>query len=138
MNVVRWSPFKELDNLFQVLERPSASVKRADWLPLVDIRESEGMYEIDVEVPAVALEDLSVNVADGVLTVSGERKVGRGDESSRLHRVERCYGRFLRTFRLPDDADHERIEASSNDGVLYLRIAKRESAQSRPIEIKHA
>ena len=138
MNVVRWSPFKELDNLFQVLERPSASVKRADWLPLVDIRESEGMYEIDVEVPAVALEDLSVNVADGVLTVSGERKVGRGDESSRLHRVERCYGRFLRTFRPPDDADHERIEASSNDGVLYLRIAKRESAQSRPIEIKHA
>jgi len=138
MNVVRWSPFKELDNLFQGLERPSASVRRADWLPLVDIRESEGAYEIDVEVPAVASEDLSVSVADGVLTVSGERKVGRGDESSRLHRVERCYGKFSRTFRLPDDADHERIEASSHDGVLYLRITKRESAQSRPIEIKHA
>jgi HSP20 family protein len=138
MNVVRWSPFKELDNLFQGLERPSASVRRADWLPLVDIRESEGAYEIDVEVPAVASEDLSVSVADGVLTVSGERKVGRGDENSRLHRVERCYGKFLRTFQLPDDADHDSIEASSHDGVLYLRIAKRESAQSRPIEIKRA
>lgn len=139
MNVVRWSPFKELDNLFQVLERPSASVRRAEWLPLVDIRESEKAYEIDVEVPAVASEDLSVSVADGVLTVGGERRVGERDgEGSRLHRVERRYGRFVRNFQLPDDANHDSIEASSKEGVLYLRIAKRESTESRHIEIQHA
>ena len=140
MNVVRWSPFRELDNLFQALDRPTAPVRRADWLPLVDIRESEGAYEIDVEVPAVASEDLSVSVADGVLTVSGERKVAERseDESNRVHRVERRYGRFVRNFQLPDDADHEQIDAESRDGVLYLRIAKREASISRTINVKSA
>ncbi len=137
MNVVRWSPFREFDNLFQSLERPSAPVRRADWLPLVDIRESERDYQIDVEVPAVALEDLSVSVADGVLTVSGERKATESEEENgRLHRVERRYGRFVRNFQLPDDADAEAISAESKDGVLYLKIAKREQALSRNIEVK--
>lgn len=138
MNVVRWSPFRELDNLFQSLDRPSAPVRRADWLPLVDIRESDRAYEIDVEVPAVAAEDLSVSIADGVLTVSGERKVTErsDEENNRVHRVERRYGRFVRNFQLPDDADHEKIEAESRDGVLYLRIAKREGSISRTINVK--
>ena len=140
MNVVRWSPFRELDNLFQALDRPTAPVRRADWLPLVDIRETEGAYEIDVEVPAVASEDLSVSVADGVLTVSGERKVAERneDEGNRVHRVERRYGRFVRNFQLPDDADNEKIEAESRDGVLYLSIAKREASISRTINVKSA
>ena len=138
MNVVRWTPFRELDNLLQAFDRPSAPVRRADWLPLVDIRETEQAYEIDVEVPAVASEDLSVSIADGVLTVSGERKVAERDESEagRVHRVERRYGRFVRNFQLPDDADHEKIEAESKHGVLYLKIAKREGALSRTIDVK--
>lgn len=137
MNVVRWTPFRELDNLFQALDRPTAPVRRADWLPLVDIRETENAYEIDVEVPAVASEDLSVSVVDGVLTVSGERKVVEPvEEGSRLHRVERRYGRFVRNFQLPDDADQDQIEAEAKDGVLYLKVAKRESAVSKTIEVK--
>ena len=71
MNVVRWSTFRELDNLFQTLDRPQAAMRRADWLPLVDIRETEKAYEIDIEVPAVASSDLRVSVVDGVLTVGG-------------------------------------------------------------------
>ncbi|NKB97022.1 MAG: Hsp20 family protein [Pseudomonadales bacterium] len=137
MNVVRWSPFRELDNLFQALDRPTAPVRRADWLPLVDIRETENAYEIDVEVPAVASEDLSVSVVDGVLTVGGERKVTEPpEEGSRLHRVERRYGRFVRNFQLPDDADQDQIEAEAKDGVLYLKVTKRESAVSKTIDVK--
>lgn len=136
MNVVRWSPFRELDNLFQALDRPSAPVRRADWLPLVDIRETEADYQIDVEVPAVATEDLSVSVSEGVLTVTGERKA-ENQENGRLHRVERRFGRFVRNFQLPEDADHDSISAESRDGVLYLKIAKREAAVARSIEIKH-
>ena len=139
MNVVRWSPFRELDHLMQAFERPSAPVRRADWLPLVDIRETESDYQIDVEVPAVAAEDLSVSVADGVLTVSGERKsVEQEEGEGRVHRVERRFGRFVRNFQLPDDADHEAIHAENRDGVLYLKVGKRESAVSRNIEIKSA
>lgn len=137
MNVVRWSPFHELDNLMQAFDRPAREVRRADWLPLVDIRETETDYQIDVEVPAVAADDLSVSVAEGVLTVSGERKVQeKTDESGRVHRVERRYGKFVRNFQLPEDADHEKISAESRDGVLYLSIAKRTAPEGRTIEVK--
>jgi len=138
MNVVRWSPFREFDNLLSAFDRPLAPVRRADWVPLVDIRESRGDYQIDVEVPAVASEDLAVSVADGVLTVSGERKPAAPQEGDdeRVHRVERRSGRFVRNFQLPDDADFDSIAAEVKDGVLYLRIAKRESATPKEIEVK--
>ncbi|MEM7080134.1 MAG: Hsp20/alpha crystallin family protein [Pseudomonadota bacterium] len=137
MNVVRWSPFRELDHLFQALERPSAPVRRADWLPLVDIRETDADYQIDVEVPAVAAEDLAVSVVEGVLTVSGERRVQEHEDSEgRVHRVERRYGRFVRNFQLPEDADEESIDASSRDGVLYLKIGKKAASVARTIDVK--
>ena len=138
MNVVRWSPFREFDNLFQALERPAAPMRRADWLPLVDIRETAQDYQIDVEVPAVASEDLSVDVADNVLTVSGERKsaVTDEDQEGRVHRTERRYGKFVRSFQLPKDADTNAISATSRDGVLYLKITKQAEAAAKTIEVK--
>jgi HSP20 family protein len=138
MNVVRWSPFREFDSLFQALERPTAPVRRADWLPLVDIRETGEHYQIDVEIPAVASEDLSVSVADGVLTVSGERKSVEEDAQSegRVHRTERRYGKFVRSFQLPEDADTDAVDANSRDGVLYLRIAKRAGNNAKTIDVK--
>ena len=140
MNVVRWSPFREFDNLFQALERPAAPMRRADWLPLVDIRETPEDYQIDVEVPAVASEDLSVDVADNVLTVSGERKslVSDDAQEGRVHRTERHYGKFVRSFQLPKDADTDAISATSRDGVLYLKIAKQVEAAAKSIEVKVA
>ena len=140
MNVVRWSPFREFDNLLQGIERRQAPVRRADWLPLVDIRENTDEYQIDVEVPAVASEDLSVAVADNVLTVSGERKsaapAAEVEDEQTVHRTERRFGRFVRSFQLPEDADAEAVSASSRDAVLYLKIAKRQSTQARTIEVK--
>ncbi len=138
MNVVRWSPFREFDNLFQALERPTAPMRRADWLPLVDIRETEQDYQIDVEVPAVASEDLSVSVEDHVLTVSGERKsfVESDGNEGRVHRTERRYGKFVRSFQLPKDADTDAISAASRDGVLYLKIGKYAENTGKTIEVK--
>jgi len=138
MNVVRWSPFREFDNLFQALDRPAAPMRRADWLPLVDIRETEHDYQIDVEVPAVASEDLSVSVADHVLTVSGERRSVAEEDANegRVHRTERRYGKFVRSFQLPKDADTDAISASSRDGVLYLKIAKYVEAAAKTIEVR--
>jgi len=138
MNVVRWSPFREFESLFQALERPSVPVRRADWLPLVDVRENAKEYQIDVEIPAVASEDLSVTVADGVLSVSGERKSveDKQEQEGRVHRTERRYGKFMRSFKLPEDADTDAIEANNRDGVLYLKIAKRVSSDTKTIEVK--
>jgi len=138
MNVVRWSPFREFENLFQALERPAAPVRRADWLPLVDIRETDEHYQIDIEIPAVASEDLSVSVVDGVLTVSGERKSveAKAEHEGRVHRTERRYGKFVRSFQLPEDADTDAVDANSRDGVLYLKIAKRAATDAKTIDVK--
>ncbi len=136
MNVVRWTPFSEFDHLLRALEPSQAPVRRADWLPLVDVRESQTDYHIDVEVPAVAAADLSVSVVDGILHVSGERRAQVADDNNRLHRTERRYGRFERSFSLPEDADADSITAQSRDGVLYLTIAKQAPKVAKTIDVK--
>jgi len=136
MNLVRWTPFGEFDHLVRALEQQRSPMRRADWLPLVDIRESAENYHIDVEVPAVASDDLSVTVAEGVLQVSGERRSRADDEDNRTHRTERRYGRFERSFSLPEDADPDAISAESRDGVLYLTIAKRVPEVAKKIDVK--
>ncbi len=135
MNVVSFNPLREFDDFFNRVSRyPSENQPRTDWSPPVDISESETDYRINVEIPAVAADDVNITVKDGVLSVSGERRDEKED-SHRSHRVERRYGRFTRTFKLPENADEESISASSKDGVLYVVVAKREKEIPRTIKI---
>ena len=108
MSLVRFSPF---DDLFRTFANVGEPVGRDEWLPAVDIVENERAYEISVEVPAVARENINVSLKDGVLTVSGERSREKVD-GERSHRVERQYGKFVRSFRLPENIDEDGI----NDG----------------------
>ncbi len=135
MNVVSFNPLREFDDFFSRVTRyPSVNHTRSEWLPPVDISETEVDYKINVEIPAVAADEVSVTVKDGVLTVSGERRSEK-DDSHKQHRVERRYGRFIRTFKLPENADEESISASSRDGILYVVIAKSEKETARTIEV---
>ena len=135
MNVVSFNPLREFDDFFSRVPRyPSVNHTRCEWLPPVDISETEVDYKINVEIPAVAADEVSVTVKDGVLTVSGERRSEK-DDSHKQHRVERRYGRFIRTFKLPENADEESISASSRDGILYVVIAKSEKETARTIEV---
>ncbi len=136
MSIVRWNPWREFDDLFTIMAAlPSENLARPEWLPAVDISETDGEYKIDLEIPAVARDDISVSVKDGVLTVAGERKVEK-DTDGKTHRVERQYGRFSRSFRLPENVDEEGIGATSKDGVLYLVIAKKEEEKPRSIDVQ--
>ena len=136
MSIVRWNPWREFDDFFtNVAAVPSEHIARSEWLPPVDISETETEYRIDVEIPAVARDDVAVSVKDGVLTVTGERKVEK-DTDGKRHRVERQYGRFSRSFRLPENVDEDHISASSRDGVLYLVVSKKEKEKPRTIEVK--
>ena len=128
MNIVHWNPWRELDDA-------RATLARSEWLPPVDITETEAAYRIDVELPAVAADDVNVSVKAGVLTVSGERKSESESDEGKRHRVERRWGRFSRSFRLPDNVDESRIEARAKDGVLYVTVAKKEQARPRRIEV---
>jgi HSP20 family protein len=139
MSIVRWNPGQELDeffNRFGDLSRGNwgENLASSDWSPPVDIRETDADFQIDLELPAIKPEDVKVTVKDGVLAVTGERKYEK-ETKGKVHRVERRYGRFTRSFRLPETADESKIEASAKDGVLYLKVAKRAEVQPRAIEI---
>ena len=135
MSIVHWNPWRELDDLFTRVAQPSEPLGRSEWLPAVDITETERDYRIEVEIPAIPPENVDVSVKDGLLTISGERRSESESGEGKRHRVERRWGKFSRSFRLPENADHGGIEARAKDGVLYLTVAKQEKARPRKIEV---
>jgi len=140
MSIVRRNSVRDFDDLFNWLgdltrSNWGESTESSDWVPAVDIRESDDEYRFELEVPAVIASDVKVTVKDGVLVVTGERRYEK-ETNDKVHRVERRYGRFTRSFRLPENADESKIEASAKDGVLTLKVAKREEVKPRAIEVK--
>ena len=137
MNVVRWNPFAELDEfLGRRLGEHAAVNDGLGWRPAVDIRETDKAYVFDLEVPAVAPGEVSVSVRANVLSVSGERNFLSDDGQGQVHRQERRHGKFARSFRLPNDANDEEINAAAKDGVITISVAKRRQAQARAIEVE--
>ena len=149
MALVRWDPFRELeevsDRLNRMFARPVASGTNgketmivADWTPSVDISETEGEYLRKAEIPDVKKEDVKVTVEDGVLTIQGQRKQEKEEKGTKYHRIERSYGSFVRTFSLPDVIETDRVKAEFKDGVLNLHLPKSERAKPKAIEVKVA
>ena len=149
MALVRWDPFRELeevsDRLNRMFARPATRAANgketmivADWTPSVDISETEGEYQIKAEIPDVKKEDVKVTLEDGVLTIQGERKHEKEEKGKRYHRIERSYGSFVRTFSLPDVIDEEKVRAEFKEGVLNLSLPKSEKAKPKAIDVKVA
>jgi HSP20 family protein len=110
----------------------------ADWMPTVDISETEGEYLIKAELPEVKKEDVKVTVENGVLTLQGERRQEKEEKGRRFHRVERSYGSFVRSFSLPDSVDESSVKAEYKDGVLNLHLPKSEKVKPKAIDVKVA
>jgi HSP20 family protein len=147
MTLVRWDPFRELeemsDRLNRMFARPALSRSNgketliiADWTPSVDISETEGEYQITAEIPDVKKEDVKVTLEDGVLTIQGERRQEKEEKGKKYHRIERSYGTFVRSFTLPDLIDDEKVKAEFKDGILSLSLPKSEKAKPKAIEVK--
>ncbi len=147
--LTRWDPFRELeelsDRLNRVFGRPASrrddgkeALTVADWVPAVDISESEGEYLIKAELPGVKKEDIKVTLQEGVLTIQGERKQEKEEKGRKYHRIERSYGTFMRSFTLPDSADDSKVSAEFKDGLLSLHVPKSEKAKPKAIEVKVA
>ncbi len=148
MAVVKWDPFRELeemsDRLNRVFNRPALSrtgngketMTAADWSPVVDVLETDKEYVIKAELPEVKKDDVKITVQDGVLTIQGERKHEIEEKGKRFHRIERSYGSFVRSFSVPDFVDEEKVGAEFKDGVLSLHLPKTEKARPRAIEVK--
>lgn len=106
------------------------------WAPRVDIREEKDRYVADFELPGIEKSEVQVTMENNVLTVTGERRREETREDDKVHRCERCYGKFARSLRLPDDVDAEKIDAGFKNGVLRIAVPKKEETKARAIEIK--
>ena len=105
------------------------------WSPSVDIFETENDLVLKADLPDVKLEDIEVRVENQTLTLKGERKFEKDESNSGFHRIERQYGTFVRTFTVPTSVDPERVAAEYKNGVLTVRLPKKEAAKPRQVKI---
>ncbi|MGH9355194.1 MAG: Hsp20/alpha crystallin family protein [Terriglobia bacterium] len=145
MAIVRWEPFRDLlttqDRFNRLFNQTFSNLAEDDplstkgWAPPVDIFETDHNLVVKAELPGIDPKDVEVRVEDGTLYLTGERKHEKEVKEESYHRVERSYGAFTRSFRLPNSISTEDIKADYADGVLTLTMAKREEAKPKTIKI---
>lgn len=144
MSLVTYDPFQTFGQMRQDMDQMfghlmgSGQREASRWAPRVDIREDGESITLQADLPGMKQEEIKVNVEDGHLTISGERREEKSakDQKGNVHRRERVYGTFQRTFQLPDFVDVAKISASYENGVLALTIPKEERVKPRQIEVK--
>lgn len=130
---------KEFDG---IISRFFEGAELPDWpgdelfSPRVDIKETEEAFEIIAEVPGLKAEEIELSLTGDVLTVKGEKKSEREEKEGSYHLVERSFGRFQRSFRLPGEVDRSKLGALHKDGVLTVTLPKSEKAGPAQIEVK--
>jgi HSP20 family protein len=144
--ITRWDPFRDLVSMREDLDRlfgrtflggeDLARGAEGDWMPAMDVRETADSFVFDLELPGMDPEAVDVKIDDHTLSVSGERRYESETDEGNLHRVERRYGSFRRSVRLPETADVDRIEAAFDKGVLTVMVGKLAEVQPKQIEVK--
>ena len=148
MFVTKYDPFSELNELRKGFKYMNALINSLEgtgeeaalnaFVPAVNSREDDKAYYVEVDLPGIKKEDIDINVEDNVLTISGERKVKEETKEEDYYKVESRYGKFSRSFTLPEKVDVDNIHAESKDGVLEVVIPKIEEKENKPkkIEVK--
>lgn len=129
------SLFTDFDELFKELggNRADAAVV---YNPPADVIETAGAYEVHLDLPGFKPEQIEVKVEDDVLTISAERKTEKRDEKTGYLRTERTWGRFARSFVLPDNIDAAEPKAHYEAGVLKVNLAKKAEAKPKTVQVK--
>ena len=144
MTLVKWTPrptsiFNDMDKMISnVFENdwnfPVRS--KTNWSPAVDVKESDNSFTLTADIPGLTKKEVKVNITDGILSISGERKFEDEKESGNYHYRERRYGSFSRTFNLPETVNDEDISASFKNGILSIELPKHEVVLPKEREIK--
>lgn len=147
MAIVKWEPFKELVTLQDRMNQLfSDSFKTSydeeggrlaqDWVPAVDIYEDAEMIQLHAELPGMEMKEIEVKVANNTLQITGEKKLQNQEKKEGYHRVERVFGRFVRSFTLPSTVSQDKIKAKYDKGVLTVTLPKREETKPKNISIE--
>jgi len=145
MAIVRYDPFRDLRTLQEEVNRLFSTnltrafgdegIGRGAWAPSVDIYENKDQIVLEAELPGMKQEDFDLSIENNVITLRGERKFEKTEETDNYHRVERSYGSFTRSFTLPQTVSAEGATAEYNNGVLRVTLPKREETKARRIQV---
>jgi HSP20 family protein len=145
MTIVRWEPLRELGSLQNEMNRlfntvfdtptPGNGGTMRRWVPAMDLVESGDHFVLRADLPGMGQDDIKIELEDGTLTISGERKAEHEEKEEGYYRVERAFGSFSRSLTLPKGVDAGAVSASFDRGVLEVRIPKPEERKPRRIEI---
>lgn len=146
MTITRYDPFRDLRNLQEEVNRlftgsagrtfDDEGIARGSWSPSVDIYENKEQIVLEAELPGMSREDFDLTVENNVITLRGERRFEKKEDTDNYHRVERAYGSFTRSFTLPNTVSGEGASADYRNGVLRVTLPKREETKARRIEVK--
>jgi HSP20 family protein len=137
-SLTRWDPFGELSELGARLERLLADAEshKRDWTPAVDLVRDNGHLVLRADIPGITPEEIDIEVADGMLTVTGRHEETTESKDADYVRRERRYGAFSRRVPLPEGVDPKKIKATTKDGVLEVSIPlPKEAAKQEPVKI---
>jgi HSP20 family protein len=140
------APLRELERMHNRMERlfgswPAFPEKEeallpTGWAPQVDITETEKEFLVKAELPEVKKEEVKVTVENGVLSITGERKLEKEEKGKKYHRIERAYGRFERSFTLPEGTEPKKVTSEFKEGVLTVHLPKNPEARPKAVEVK--
>lgn len=140
MALVPWDPSREVDTVqSEEVNRifdtflGSNGVRSRRWVPAMDLVEADDHLALRADLPGLNRDDVEIEVKDGVLTISGERKAEHEERTEGFYRVERAFGSFSRSLTLPKGVDPEQVLADFDDGVLEVRVPKPEEA--KPVRV---
>ncbi len=145
MAVTKWDPFRDLNMLQDRMNRlfddagrgwrSDEPISTTTWSPAIDIFETEGEIVVKAELPGLERKDITVHLENNVLTLRGERRFEKEAKEENYHRIERSYGGFSRAFSIPMTVDEQSINADYKDGILNIRLPKKEQAKPKQIKI---
>jgi len=145
MTLVRWTPRRSMVNWHNDVDRCfdnffNSDYKLSDGIstirPVVNVEETENDFHILAELPGMDKKDIQISIEDGTLSINGEKKNVKESKDKNYHRVERSYGKFHRSFKLPNGIDLEKIDADYKNGILNISLPKSEEAKPKQIEVK--
>lgn len=145
--LTRWNPNRDLyslademnrfvDRVFSNGDTPETSLFKGAWAPAVDISEDSDNFYLEIELPGMDKDSVKVQYEEGLLTISGEKKSEREDKKVNYHRVERNYGRFERSFRVPSRILGDKVDANFSNGVLQVTLPKADEVKPKQIDVK--